>query len=115
LVRAAIKHTAKGKPKGEKEKSVGGEGAVKRKREVEDEGEERPVKEFVKFSSSAPKRLHEVALAPPVLTKGPRGSGVGRTTSVSTVSTAPLSLARRATLEAERARMVDLYRALKRK
>jgi len=85
LVRAAMRQKGKEKPKsgdGSKEKDV--KGTAKRKREVEDEGEqekERPVKEFAKFSSSAPQRLREVAMAPPVLTRGPRGSGVGKGTS----------------------------------
>ncbi|KAJ1309687.1 hypothetical protein OPQ81_006452 [Rhizoctonia solani] len=87
----------------------------KRKREEDEEKEEgeekeeRPVREFATVSSSAPKRLCEVALAPPVLTKGPRGSGVGKG-----VGKAPaVSMARKVILEQERERAIERYRELK--
>ncbi|KAG9087709.1 hypothetical protein FS749_002701 [Ceratobasidium sp. UAMH 11750] len=104
LVRAAVKHTGKGK-KSEKESVARTEGAVKRKREETDEGEE--VKEFQTFKSSAPRRLHDVALAPPTLTSAPRGAGttVGKT----------VPMARRVMLERERERAIEMYRAGKRR
>ncbi|KAF8610295.1 hypothetical protein BDV93DRAFT_601329 [Ceratobasidium sp. AG-I] len=122
LVRAAMKQKGKEKLKsgdGAKEKGKDVKGAAKRKREAEDEGEreeERPVKEFAKFSSSAPRQLHEVAMAPPVLTRGPRGSGVGKGTGVGKPvgsAKAPVSMARQLVLEQERERAVGMYRALK--
>ncbi|CAE6422549.1 unnamed protein product [Rhizoctonia solani] len=81
----------------------------KRKREEEEEEEEETVREFATVSSSAPSRLHEVALAPPVLTKGPRGSGVGKAGGKAPA----VSMARKVVLERERERAVKLYRALK--
>ncbi|ELU44890.1 hypothetical protein AG1IA_01081 [Rhizoctonia solani AG-1 IA] len=88
----------------------------KRKRdESDDEGEDakgveqRPVREFATVSSSAPRRLNEVAQAPPVLTKGPKGSGVGKDGGKAPA----VSMARKVILERERARVVELYRALK--
>lgn len=115
-----MRHKGQEKPKGgdgSKEKDA--KGAAKRKRETEDEGEreeERPVKEFAKFSSSAPQRLREVAMAPPVLTRGPRGSGVGKGTGAGKsggTAKAPVSMARQVVLEQERERAVEMYRALK--
>ena len=85
VVRAAMKRR-EGKP-----------GDRKRKRgqdEPEEKVEERPVKEFETYSSSAPKRLNEVAMAPPVLKK-------------------PKSMAQKVMLERERERAVEMYRALK--
>ena len=116
-----MRQKGKEKPKsgdGSKEKEKDVKGATKRKRDVEDEGEreeERPVKEFAKFSSSAPRQLHEVAMAPPVLTRRPRGSGVGKGTSVGKPGSAkaPVSMARQLVLEQERERAVGMYRALK--
>ncbi|QRW00660.1 hypothetical protein RhiJN_28678 [Ceratobasidium sp. AG-Ba] len=106
LVRAAMKHTGKSKGKGkEKEKEHESEGAVKRKRKRDDADEDgREGKEFQTFSSSAPRRLHDVALAPPTLTSAPRG--VGR-------ATAGVSMARRVVLEQERERAIAMYRAHK--
>ncbi|CAE7072356.1 unnamed protein product [Rhizoctonia solani] len=94
LVRGALKRS-KGDEKGK----------GKRKREEDEE----PVREFASVSSSAPKRLREVALAPPVLTKGPRGSGVGKSGDKAPA----ISMARKVVLEQERERAVKLYRALK--
>lgn len=117
-----MRHKGKEKLKsgdGSKEKEKDVKGAAKRKREAEDEGEreeERPVKEFAKFSSSAPKRLHEVAMAPPILTRGPRGSGVGKGAGAGKsggTAKAPVSMARQLVLEQERERAVGMYRALK--
>lgn len=93
LVRAAMKHKGKGNNK----EDVGEPVTGKRKREDDDE-----VKEFATVSSSAPKRLNEVALAPPVLTKGPRGVGKSG-----------VSMARKVVLEQERTRAIEMYRALK--
>ncbi|KAG9125152.1 hypothetical protein FRC07_008772 [Ceratobasidium sp. 392] len=104
LVRAAMKHSGKGK-----EKEPAGAVAVKRKREQADEdgGEQaQPVKEFQTVSSSAPKRLHDVALAPPTLTSAPRG--VKKVPSKGTIS-----MARQVVLEKERERLVAMYRAHK--
>ncbi|CAE6465257.1 unnamed protein product [Rhizoctonia solani] len=81
----------------------------KRKREEEEEEVEEEVREFETVSSSAPKRLQQVALAPPVLTKGPRGSGAGKGGGKAPV----VSMARKVMLEQERERVVELYRALK--
>ncbi|KAG8762761.1 hypothetical protein FRC12_008870 [Ceratobasidium sp. 428] len=107
LVRAAMKHTGKlGKGK---EKDPG-EGAVKRKREEADEGDrDQPrVKEFQTVSSSAPRRLHDIALAPPVLTSAPRGVA-----KKSGLKAPAVSMARRVMLEQERERIVAMYRARK--
>ncbi|KAG9079437.1 hypothetical protein FRC06_007724 [Ceratobasidium sp. 370] len=105
LVRAAMKHLGGKGKKSDKDPRARAEGAVKRKREQADEGE-RPVKEFQTFQSGAPRRLHDVALAPPTLTSAPRGAGatVGKT----------VSMARRVILEQERARAIEMYRARKR-
>ncbi|KAF8682386.1 hypothetical protein RHS04_02226 [Rhizoctonia solani] len=80
LVRGALKRKNEEKRREKKKKET-----KKRKRdESDDEGEDakgveqRPVREFATVSSSAPRRLNEVAQAPPVLTKGPKGSGVGK-------------------------------------
>ncbi|CAE6463357.1 unnamed protein product [Rhizoctonia solani] len=109
LVRGALKRKNEEKRREKKE-------TKKRKRdESDDEGEDakgveqRPVREFATVSSSAPRRLNEVAQAPPVLTKGPKRSGVGKDGGKAPA----VSMARKVILERERARVVELYRALK--
>jgi hypothetical protein len=103
-VRGALKRKNEEKGKGKK-----------RKRDESEEDEEvknvepRPVREFATVSSSAPKRLNQVAQAPPVLTKGPRGSGVGKEGGKAPA----VSMARKVMLERERMRAVEVYRALK--
>ncbi|KAH7340964.1 hypothetical protein B0J17DRAFT_340589 [Rhizoctonia solani] len=100
LVRGAMK-----RGKGDEKQK----GKRKREAEEEEEEEERPVREFASVSSSVPKRLNQVALAPPVLTKGPRGSGVGKARDKAPA----VSMARKVVLEQERERAVEMYRALK--
>ncbi|KAG8733622.1 hypothetical protein FRC11_004550 [Ceratobasidium sp. 423] len=94
LVRGALKRKSDERPR-------------KRKREEEGGGE--TVREFASVSSSAPKRLNQVALAPPMLTKGPRGSGVGKSGGKAPA----VSMARKLVLERERERAIEQYRALK--
>ncbi|CAE6421521.1 unnamed protein product [Rhizoctonia solani] len=105
LVRGALKRKNEENRKGKKRKRDESDDEDENMRKVE----ERPVREFATVSSSAPKRLNEVAQAPPVLTKGPRGSRVGKDGGKAPV----VSMARKVILERERTRAVDLYRALK--
>ena len=72
-------------------------------------------KEFATTSSSAPRRLNDVALAPPELKKLPRGaaklSSSGGKVKASAVGV--LSMAQRALMEAERENAIRRYREMK--
>jgi hypothetical protein len=75
---------------------------------------DRPVKDFVGRSAmaSAPKRLNDIALAPPEFKKLPRGGnklGAG----ASSKSDGVLSMAQKAMMEQEREKAVARYRELK--
>ena len=66
------------------------------------------VKEFQKSSSSAPKRLNDVAQAPPEFKKLPRGvsSAIGKRDGV-------LSMSQKVMMEQEREKAIARYRELK--
>ncbi|KAI0053758.1 hypothetical protein FA95DRAFT_1552262 [Auriscalpium vulgare] len=71
-------------------------------------------KEFSTLSSSAPRRLNDIAMAPPTLKKPPRGTarikkaggGDGRNSGV-------LSMAQKAMMEVEREKAIQRYREMK--
>ena len=69
--------------------------------------------EFTKLSTSAPRRLNDIAMAPPELKTLPRGAskggdGLGKGAGV-------LSMAQRAMMERERENVIQRYRQLKAK
>lgn len=72
-------------------------------------------KEFATTSSSAPRRLNDVALAPPELKKLPRGaakpSSLGGKAKASAAGV--LSMAQRAMMEVERENAIRRYREMK--
>lgn len=75
-------------------------------------------KDFATFSTSAPRRLNDVAEAPPELKKLPRGAKASKTADISVKSSASLregalSMAQKAMLEEERERVIKAYRELK--
>jgi hypothetical protein len=78
-------------------------------------------KEFVTTSSSAPRRLNDVALAPPELKKLPRGAakhsssgGKAKASAAAAAAAAGvLSMAQRAMMEVERENAIRRYREMK--
>ncbi|KAF9800552.1 hypothetical protein IEO21_10335 [Rhodonia placenta] len=75
-------------------------------------------KDFEHLSTSAPKRLNDIVLAPPDLKKLPRGAkpkapSTGAGEVASTLRQGALSMAQKAMLEEERVRVVKLYREMK--
>ncbi|KAI0337398.1 hypothetical protein BDW22DRAFT_954699 [Trametopsis cervina] len=79
-----------------------------------------PVKEFTSYKASAPRRLNDIALAPPELSKLPRGAkaaAAARNSVSGTKSTSlregALSMAQKAILEEERERVIKAYREMK--
>lgn len=75
---------------------------------------DRPVKDFVGRTTmaSAPKRLNDVALAPPEFKKLPRG-GKNLSAGASSKSDGVLSMAQKAMMEQEREKAIARYRELK--
>jgi hypothetical protein len=73
---------------------------------------EKEIKDFVKHSSSAPRRLNDIVQAPPELKKLPRGAAKS-TTSKSTKSDGVVSMVQKQMMEVERERAVARYRELK--
>jgi hypothetical protein len=73
-------------------------------------------KDFERTSSSAPRRLNDIAQAPPELRKLPRGVNKGAAKSASAKegkAKSVLSMAQRTMMEAERAKAIKRYRELK--
>lgn len=68
-------------------------------------------KDFEQRSSSAPRRLNDIAQAPPELKKLPRGASAGHSTKKKT--TGVLSMAQQAMMQAEREKAIARYRQLK--
>lgn len=66
-------------------------------------------REFLKASTATPRRLHDIAQAPPEITKFPRGSGQPRNDKSSGV----LSMAQKVMMEEEREKAIKHYRELK--
>ena len=74
-----------------------------------------PEKHFAKTSSSAPKRLNDIAQAPPTFTKVPKGATKDPTALMGDKAKGIVSMAQRVMMEKERERVVALYRELKAK
>ena len=79
--------------------------------------DDRP-KEFAKISSAAPRRLNDVAMAPPELKKLPRGAANRSSSSEGGKAKAGaaagvLSMAQRAMMEVERENAIRRYREMK--
>ena len=77
-------------------------------------------KDFAKFSTSAPRRLNDIAEAPPELKKLPRGAKASKTADIgvkgsSSLREGVLSMAQKAMLEQERERAIRAYRELKKR
>lgn len=83
-------------------------------------------KEFERVQTSAPKRLNDIVLAPPQLTKLPRkakklaaqgggglGKGAGEGGGARSLSEGVRSMAQKAMMEEERERAIRLYREMK--
>lgn len=75
-------------------------------------------KEFATLSTSAPRRLNDIALAPPELKKLPRGAKPRNATEAGAKSSVSLregalSMAQKAMLEEERERVIKAYREMK--
>jgi hypothetical protein len=81
-----------------------------------DSNDDRP-KEFAITSSAAPRRLNDIAMAPPELKKLPRGAtkhqsgGGGKTAKAAAAGV--LSMAQRVMMEAERENAIKRYREMK--
>ena len=76
--------------------------------------------DFATFSASAPRRLNDIAQAPPELKKLPRGAKASKAADVGAKGAASLregamSMAQKAMLEEERERVIKAYRELKKK
>jgi hypothetical protein len=79
--------------------------------------DDRP-KEFATTSSAAPRRLNDVAMAPPELKKLPRGAAKrsasgGKAKAGATAAAGVLSMAQRAMMEVERENAIRRYREMK--
>ena len=79
--------------------------------------QDRP-KEFATFSASAPRRLNDIAEAPPELKKLPRGAKLRKAADTGVKSSVSLregvlSMAQKAMLEEERERVIKAYREMK--
>ncbi|KIP05925.1 hypothetical protein PHLGIDRAFT_517102 [Phlebiopsis gigantea 11061_1 CR5-6] len=74
-------------------------------------------KEFATFSASAPRRLNDIAEAPPELKKLPRGAKPRKASEVGVKSLRDgvLSMAQKAMLEEERERVIKAYREMKKR
>ena len=82
-----------------------------------DDDDDRP-KEFATTSSAAPRRLNDVAMAPPELKKLPRGAAKrlasgGKAKAGATAAAGVLSMAQRAMMEVERENAIRRYREMK--
>ena len=79
--------------------------------------DDRP-KEFATTSSAAPRRLNDIAIAPPELKKLPRGAAKrslsgGKAKAGATAAAGVLSMAQRAMMEVERENAIRRYREMK--
>jgi hypothetical protein len=78
-----------------------------------DDNDHRP-KEFAVMSSAAPRRLNDIAMAPPELKKFPRGVKTTKHNSPAAGAGAGvLSMAQRVMMEAERESAIKRYREMK--
>ncbi|KAH9939475.1 hypothetical protein B0H21DRAFT_756798 [Amylocystis lapponica] len=78
----------------------------------------KPPKEFEHLSSSAPRRLNDIVLAPPEFKKLPRGAKAATERNQNrgdgaTLKQSALSMARKAMLEEERERAIRMYREMR--
>lgn len=79
---------------------------------VEDQKE--PTMEFAKVSTSAPKRINDIAQAPPQIKHLPRNAKkIVATSGKGKKSDAIVSMAQKAMMEAERENVIQRYRELK--
>ena len=80
----------------------------------DDDDDDRP-KEFAVMSSAAPRRLNDIAMAPPQLKKFPRGVKTKNNspTAGAGAGTGVLSMAQRVMMEAERENAIKRYREMK--
>jgi hypothetical protein len=72
-----------------------------------------PPKEFSKVSSAAPRRVNDVVLAPPQLTKRPRGHSRVTSPAKGEGGEGVVSMAQKMMMEAEREKAIVRYRELK--
>jgi len=85
----------------------------------DDDADDRPPKEFATTSSAAPRRLNDVAMAPPELKKLPRGAAKqhslagGKVKAGASAGAGVLSMAQRAMMEVERENAIRRYREMK--
>ncbi|TFY80570.1 hypothetical protein EWM64_g3438 [Hericium alpestre] len=80
-----------------------------------DKHHDRP-KEFAKAATSAPRRLNDIAMAPPDLKKLPRGAKkIKEDGGTYPKGSGVLSMAQKAMMEVERERIIKRYRELKQK
>lgn len=77
---------------------------------IEQDGSAEKSKEFPKASTSAPRRLNDIAQAPPEITNVPRGA---RQLPKKDKSSGVLSMAQKVMMEEERERAIKHYRELK--
>lgn len=78
-----------------------------------DDDDNRP-KEFATMSSAAPRRLNDIAMAPPELKKLPRGAAKRSPGGKATAAgVGVLSMAQRAMMEVERKNAIRRYREMK--
>jgi hypothetical protein len=73
----------------------------------------RPQKDFVVHSSSAPRRLNDIAQAPPEFKKLPRGAAALYGGTGSAKREGVLSMAQKSMMEQEREKVIMRYRELK--
>lgn len=83
---------------------------ARRDNDEDDDDDHRP-KEFAVVSSAAPRRLNDIAMAPPELKKLPRGVKTEKHNSLGGASV--LSMAQRVMMEAERESAIERYREMK--
>ena len=76
------------------------------------DGDHRP-KEFAVVSSAAPRRLNDIAMAPPELKKFPRGVKKHNSPAGAGAGTGVLSMSQRVMMEAERESAIKRYREMK--
>lgn len=73
-------------------------------------------KEFTVLSTSTPRRLNDIVMAPPEIKRLPRGAKLkNQVSSSQSLKDGVLSMAQKAMLEEERERAIRLYREMKQK
>ena len=116
-IREAKEEKAKAKNKGKSKADPkdAEEAEEESKPEVHPTQKDRPEKHFATTSSATPKRLNDIAQAPPTFTKVPKGATKDPTVLMGDKAKGIVSMAQRVMMEKERERVVTLYRELKAK